>query len=419
MFGPIALASASAVPGDPQDQQADHAGDAAISGDGRYVAFDGSFGGRTGVFRRDLLTGAVAVVAEGDAVEPSISEDGRYVSFTTTARLDEENDTNSAPDVYVRDMDRPSSRPCPEQWEASEEGRQACAFTLVSAVNGSVQGLSYAYGSDQAFEATHLGSLAAGRSAISADGRYVAFVTSAVSNLANPDRPRGPRPRTAGNPRAAGRGAGPGQTRETQLVSVVRDPVSGGPALNEAGQPEPVPTVSEGGSSLYGALYAGGSQPVFPSAWAGASISADGSTVTWMGQQIGEQAQLLSPSEIVATEPQYTEPLWRRIGEGPQAPTRRVTGGSDPANPLCAASGETELAKPPTLADPCQGPFDTLGGISGEAGLLDRRHGVRLPAATLRGRLDRRLHRQRARSLQRRRIQDRGILQRPLRGRHA
>ncbi len=365
VFGPIALASASAVPGDPQDQQADYAADAAISGDGRYVAFDGSFGGRTGVFRRDLLTGEVAVVAEGDAVEPSISEDGRYVSFTTTARLDEENDTNSAPDVYVRDMDRPSSQPCPGQWEASEEAREACAFTLVSAVNGSAQGLTYAYGSNQTFEATHLGSLAAGRSAMSANGRYVAFVTSAVSNLANPHRPLGsaePEPPETPALQVAVRDL---QTRETQLVSVVRDPVSGGPALNEAGQPEPVPTVSEG-TSLYGALYAGGSPPVFPSAWAGASISADGSTVAWMGQQIGAQAQVLSASDV-ATQPQYTEPLWRRIGEGPRAPTRRVTGGSDPANPLCAASGETELAKPPTLSDPCQGPFDTLGGNGGLA----------------------------------------------------
>jgi WD40-like Beta Propeller Repeat len=367
VFGPISLASASAVPGDPQDQQADYANGAVISGDGRYVAFDGSFGGRTGVFRRDLLTGEVAVVAEGDAVEPSISEDGRYVSFTTTARLDEENDTNSAPDVYVRDMDRPSSQPCPEQWEASEEAREACAFTLVSAVNGSAQGLSYAYGANQSFEETHLGSLAAGRSALSADGRYVAFVTSAISNLANPNRPSepaGPEPPETPALQVAVRDL---QTRETKLVSVVRDPVNGGPALSEAGQPEPVPTVSQG-TSLYGAVYSGSSPPVFPSSWAGASISADGSTVAWMGQQIGEQAQVLSASDV-ATQPQYTEPLWRRIGEGPQVPTRRVTGGSDPANPLCAASGETQLAKPPTLSDPCQGPFDTLGGIGGEAGL--------------------------------------------------
>ncbi len=368
VFGPIALASASAVPGDPQDQQADYAADAAISGDGRYVAFDGSFGGRTGVFRRDLLTGEVAVVAEGDAVQPSISEEGRYVSFTTTARLDKENDTNSAPDVYVRDMDRPSSQPCPEHWEASEGSREACAFTLVSAVNGSAQGLSYTYGSNQTFEATHLGSLAAGRSAMSANGRYVAFVTSAVSNLANPKRPQqpaGPEPPETPALQVAVRDL---QTRETQLVSVVREPVSGGPALNEAGQPEPVPTVTEGGTALYGAVYADGSSPVFPSAWAGASISADGSTVAWMGQQISAQAQVLSTTDV-AMEPQYTEPLWRRIGEGPLAPTRRVTGGSDPANPLCAASGETELAKPPTLADPCQGPFDTTGELGEQAGL--------------------------------------------------
>ncbi len=118
VFGSISLVSAGAVAGTSNDEQADHAGDSAISGDGRYVAFDGSFGGRTGVFRRDLVTGEVALVAGGDATMPSISEDGRYVSFTTTARLDEQNDTDAAPDVYVRDMESRSD-PCPAAGRSS------------------------------------------------------------------------------------------------------------------------------------------------------------------------------------------------------------------------------------------------------------------------------------------------------------
>ena len=124
VFGPISLVSQGSVPGASFVQQANSANDVAVSANGRYVAFDGSFAGHSGVFRRDLLSGEVASVAEGDAALPSISADGRYVSFTTTARLDAENDHNAAPDVYVRDMDRPSFQACPEGWEESESARK-------------------------------------------------------------------------------------------------------------------------------------------------------------------------------------------------------------------------------------------------------------------------------------------------------
>ncbi len=40
----------------------------------------------------------------------------------------------------------------------------------------------------------------------------------------------------------------------------------------------------------------------------------------------------------------------------------RVTGGSDPANPACLASGETILPASASLSDPCQGPFATPEG---------------------------------------------------------
>ncbi len=360
VFGASSLASASAVPGDPHNQQADRADDAAISADGRYVAFDGSFGGRPGVFRRDLLSGVVATVAEGEAVQPSIGGDGRYVSFTTTAALDQQNDTNVAPDVYVRDMSRTQSMPCPIGWEESEEASQACAFTLVSAVSGESRGLSYAYGSNASFEETHNGSVASGRSAISSDGRTVAFVTTAVSNLANPVRPAPPLPPEAAETPAMQVAVRHLDSRQTELVSVQREPATGGAQENGSGQPLPVPVATEG-SSTYGAAYPGSSPGLsFPSPWAGASISADGSTVAWLGQQIGRQAAGLPGDE--ANVASYTEPLWRRIGEGQGAPTRRVTGGSDPLNPACGASGEAQLISPATLSDPCQGPFDTSAG---------------------------------------------------------
>src|ERR1022692_3179696 len=71
LFGPITLASQSAIPGFPHNQQVDYAHDPAISGNGRYVVFDGSFGGVTGVWRRDLATGAVEPVAVGAAETPA------------------------------------------------------------------------------------------------------------------------------------------------------------------------------------------------------------------------------------------------------------------------------------------------------------------------------------------------------------
>ena len=331
VFGPISLISQSAIPGSPYNQQADYAHDPAISGNGQYVAFDGSFGGVTGVWRRELATGAVEQVAGGDAELPSISEDGRYISFTTTQALTPE-DHNRGPDVYVRDMEPRPGEP---------------QYTLVSAVDGSSEGLSYEYtGSSTAFEEEHYGSLASGRSALSADGREVAFVTSAVSNLAGPHTPA---------LQVAVRNL---DTLETRLVSV-----------RIGSSDEPVST--QEGEDDYGAVFTGGAgkAPAFSSPppygeYAttpplGASLSADGSTVAWMGDDIGQQTPLL-PAET--RPPSYTEPLWRRIAPGSETPTRPITGGPDPANPACAASGETVLPGAASSSDPCQGPFATPEG---------------------------------------------------------
>ncbi len=343
MFGPISLASASLF------QQVEYAHDPVISGDGRYVAFDGSIGGVAGVWLRELQAGAptgeLVQVAGGDAELPSISQTGQYVSFTTNEGRSLAAITNGQPDsapvqeapnVYVRDM---SKRP-------SEAG----AFELASNV-------SYEYPTEgnRQFEETHYGAEAAGRSALSADGQKVAFVTTAVSNL---DGPGTPPLQVAVHDFQSG---------QTELVSAEYEPASGQPATNlQTGLPEPVQVQHEG-DSIYGAVYTHGVPPLFTrptQAYSlppeiGASISADGSTVAWMGQDIGEQAQML-PEESVS--PQYGEPLWRRIvnaaGEPSElAPTRRVTGGSDPTNPLCAAHPEPMLPLQASPQDPCQGPF--------------------------------------------------------------
>ncbi len=365
VFGPISLVSADAL------EQADFAHDPAIASGGRYVVFDGSVGNVTGVWRRDLETGELQQVAGGDAQLPSISADGRWVSFTTNEggelaaitndQPDPTHSTGEAPNVYVRDM---------------SVGPQAeGAFTIVSAPSHSSTPLSYeTTGSPEKF-----GAVAAGRSAISADGSEVVFVTTAVSDLTRypaveaeeAEHAEGPRPHTPAL-QVAVRDL---PTRTTRLVSVRRDATSGAPALDpETGEPEPVPAVGEGGR-LYGAVSTQTGIPAFEPIEAyemnqhiGASISADGNAVAWMGSQLAAQVPMLSGE---ALEPNYTAPLWRRIGDGEAAPTRQVTGGADPESAACVASGETRLPGHAVAGDPCQGPFETQRtvGDPGDDGL--------------------------------------------------
>jgi hypothetical protein len=363
VFGTTSLVSVTPL------EQADYAHDAAISGNGRYVVFDGSIGGVTGVWRRELRPGEAALshegnveeVAGGDAELPSISANGQYVSFTTNEGHELPNITDwlsdprhaigegptvESPNVYVRNMDEAPSEPG--------------AFEPVSALSGSDETLTYEHAAQgegatektqREIETEDYGAEAAGRSAISDDGRKVAFVTSAVSNLDGPGTP------------ALEVAVRDLETRTTELVSVEYDPATGKAVIDEAtGLPEPVPAETQSGET-YGAAFSEGLPPRFapvkpytvtPSV--GASISGDGTTVAWLGQDIGEQAATLSGETLT---PNYAEPLWRRVADGPLTPTRRVSGGSDPTNPACVASGETALPASETLSDPCQAPFQT------------------------------------------------------------
>jgi hypothetical protein len=366
---------ATLVSGDPI-QQADYAHDPEISADGRYVVFDGSVGGINGVWRKELSTGALDEVAGGDAILPSVSADGRYVSFTTNqgghlaaftdGRQHFQTRVGEAPEVYVRDMGVPPLQPG--------------AFRIVSAPSGSDEPLRFQTpGNSGPNAAEEYGAMAAGRSAIDAEGTKVAFVTGAISNLTSYpqleseeiEKGETPKPHTPAL-QVAVRDV---QTGVTQLVSVRRDPATGTPAIDpETGAPEPVPTFTEAG--IYGAVDAEEVLPFFKaeshaytrSLGVGAAISADGSTVAWMGQQLGEQVASM-PGEPPRAN--WTEPLWRRIGEGELAPTRKVTGGSDPESPACQASGEQKLPLGPVAGDPCQGPFETrnTNGNLGEAGV--------------------------------------------------
>lgn len=92
---------------------------AALSGDGRHVAFDSVFtfagedlNGLVDLFARDRALGATVRLSLGadgtphnaPSGDPAISADGRFVAFTTRAAFVPE-DTNGSDDVYVRDRD--------------------------------------------------------------------------------------------------------------------------------------------------------------------------------------------------------------------------------------------------------------------------------------------------------------------------
>lgn len=138
-----------------------------VSSDGRFVVFEslatnlvpGDTNGFQDVFIRDLQTGTNGLVsvnafgtgsANGPSANPSISANGRYVLFTSTAENLVANDTNKLEDVFVRDL--------------------AAGTTLLVSVG--TNGMS--------------AERASSSPSISADGRWVAFQTtprrSAVSD---------------------------------------------------------------------------------------------------------------------------------------------------------------------------------------------------------------------------------------------
>jgi len=151
-------------------------GDGEISADGHYVVFDSyarnlirhDTNGGQDVFLHDLVTGKttrVDVSSRGrqtlrgsQSFTPAVSADGRYVVFASTARNLVSGDTNGVPDVFVRDRKRGVT----VRVSIGPRGRQA---RDARTRNGS------------------------GLPSISADGRYVAFVSSAA-NLVSSDTNR-------------------------------------------------------------------------------------------------------------------------------------------------------------------------------------------------------------------------------------
>ena len=133
-----------------------------ISADGRYVAFasratnlvPSDTNGYADVFVRDRQIGLTSLVSvdsqgvqgNGDSVFPSISSDGRYVAFSSSATNLVVPDMNGTQDIFVRD-------------------RQTGQTSLVSLASSGAQGNGFSL-----------------HPCISGDGRYVAF-DSIASNL--------------------------------------------------------------------------------------------------------------------------------------------------------------------------------------------------------------------------------------------
>src|SRR5262249_53203407 len=129
-----------------------------ISEDGRFTAFQTTSRNlfeaddvdppgqlrQGGIFRKDLATGGLEVVAYGDlrsstttrltrgARNPSRSSDGRSVAFSTAFKLVPA-DTNSNVDVYVRDMNVPIADPgAYELISAKDGGDVPAAYSATS-----------------------------------------------------------------------------------------------------------------------------------------------------------------------------------------------------------------------------------------------------------------------------------------------
>ncbi|WP_230532619.1 hypothetical protein [Microvirga roseola] len=100
-----------------------YSGSPHLSADGRYLVFfsdaknlvpdlAGSDPSTLHIFRKDLATGEVVLVSasstglegDGDSLEPTISADGRYVVFSSLANNLVPGDTNSAYDLFMKDL---------------------------------------------------------------------------------------------------------------------------------------------------------------------------------------------------------------------------------------------------------------------------------------------------------------------------
>ena len=181
----------------------------AVSDDGRYVAFTsdaanlvaGDANGETDVFVRDRQLGITSLISvdsfgtqgNADSALPAVSDDGRYVAFGSNATNLVAGDSNNEYDIFVRD-------------------RQTNTTARVSLTVSGAQSLGNANN----------------RPALSGDGRYVAFASDATDMLgAGLDTNNNPdifvRDRTAATTSRVSVGAGGVEANNASLVPSISD----------------------------------------------------------------------------------------------------------------------------------------------------------------------------------------------------
>ena len=210
------------VSADSSGVQGDGVSDlAAISADGRYVAFEsradnlvpGDTNGANDVFVHDRQTGVTERVSvgstgtegNGECSYPSISADGRYVAFDSDATNLVPGDTNGSGDVFVHDRQtgvtervsvdsagtQGNGESGVESVPISADGRYVAFYSYASnLVPGDTNGVPDVFVHDRLTGGTERVSVdSAGtqgngwsvHASISADGRYVAFDSDATN----------------------------------------------------------------------------------------------------------------------------------------------------------------------------------------------------------------------------------------------
>jgi Tol biopolymer transport system component len=223
-----AAEAVSVTPGYPSTTCLDGAYGASLSGDGRFVAFvsissdlvTNNPGSGSDVFVRDLAMGTtkwVSANAHGaasgasDSANPVISADGACVAFDSSVPDLVDNDTNGwSKDVFVRDLATGITRlvslntngtaggNCDSREPALSSNGLAVAFLSRATDIGTpanTNQFDQVFVRDRAAGVTHLvsvnrfgtggGNAHAFQPVISADGRFVAFVTAASDLVAN------------------------------------------------------------------------------------------------------------------------------------------------------------------------------------------------------------------------------------------
>jgi Tol biopolymer transport system component len=198
--------------------------DPAISADGRSVAFTswasnlvaGDANEQSDVFVHDRSTGKTELVSVGMggapgndlSTDPSLSADGRYVAFTSYASNLVSGDTAGTWDVFLRDRQSgtteridasPAHRRIDSRATISADGRfVAFSSDAAELVPGDTNGTPDVFVHDRLARATERVSVGNGGwqldgdngiygAAISADGRYVTFISNAPDAVAGDD----------------------------------------------------------------------------------------------------------------------------------------------------------------------------------------------------------------------------------------